>query len=68
MDVSGYTGKWHMAIDHSAFPQPEDQGFNFTRHHLGASAAMRPHRLTGFASIEEMIHTNWMKKVFPRIK
>lgn len=48
--ISGHTGKWHMAIDHNAFPQPQDQGFDFTRHHLGASAAMRPHRLTGFAT------------------
>jgi len=47
---SGHTGKWHMAIDHHAFPQPSDQGFDFTRSHLGASAAMRPHRLTGFAT------------------
>ena len=67
--VSGHTGKWHMAIDHNAFPQPEDQGFNFTRHHLGASAAMRPHpRLTGFASIEENDPYKLDEKVFPRIK
>ncbi len=48
--VSGHTGKWHMAIDHNAFPQPEDQGFAFTRHDLGESRGMRPHRLTGFAT------------------
>ena len=23
---TGHSGKWHMAIDHNAFPQPEDQG------------------------------------------
>ena len=51
--VSGHTGKWHTAIDHNAFPQPEDQGFDFTSNHLGASAAMRPHRLTGFATKEK---------------
>ena len=50
---SGHTGKWHMAIDHHAFPQASDQGFDFTRSHLGASAAMRPHRLTGFATQAE---------------
>ena len=33
--VSGHVGKWHMAIDHNAFPQPKDQGFDFTRAHLG---------------------------------
>ncbi len=48
--VSGHSGKWHMAIDHNAFPQPVDQGFDFTRHDLGESRAMRPHRLTGFAT------------------
>jgi arylsulfatase A-like enzyme len=48
--VSGHVGKWHMAIDHNAFPQPKDQGFDYTRAHLGESAAMRPHRLTGFAT------------------
>jgi len=48
--VSGHSGKWHMAIDHSAFPQPKDQGFDFTKHDLGESRAMRPHRLKGFAT------------------
>ncbi len=48
--ATGHTGKWHMAIDHNAFPQPEDQGFTFTRNDLGESRAMRPHRLTGFAT------------------
>ena len=47
---TGHSGKWHMAIDHNAFPQPEDQGFDFTRHDLGESRAMKPHRLTGFAT------------------
>lgn len=48
--ATGHVGKWHMAIDHHAFPQPEDQGFDFTSNHLGESAAMKPHRLTGFAT------------------
>ncbi|MEK9773654.1 MAG: sulfatase [Opitutae bacterium] len=51
--VSGHVGKWHMAIDHHAFPQPKDQGFDYTRAHLGESAAMKPHRLTGFATEEK---------------
>ena len=51
--VSGHSGKWHMAIDHNAFPQPQDQGFDFTRSNLGQSRAMRPHRLTGFAGIKK---------------
>jgi arylsulfatase A-like enzyme len=47
---TGHSGKWHMAIDHNAFPQPEDQGFDYSRHDLGESRAMKPHRLTGFAT------------------
>ena len=47
---TGHSGKWHMAIDHNAFPQPEDQGFDYSRHNLGESRAMKPHRLTGFAT------------------
>ena len=50
---TGHCGKWHMAIDHHAFPQPEDQGFDYTRSNLGTTARMRPHRLTGFATTAE---------------
>jgi arylsulfatase A-like enzyme len=48
--VSGHSGKWHMAISHNAFPQPTDQGFDFSRHELGVNRRMSPHRLTGFAT------------------
>ena len=48
--VTGHSGKWHMAIDHNAFPQPEDQGFDWTRSNRGARSAMKPHRTTGFAT------------------
>jgi arylsulfatase A-like enzyme len=48
--ATGHSGKWHMAINHNAFPQPEDQGFDWSRHELGTSRAMKPHRQTGFAS------------------
>ncbi len=47
---TGHCGKWHMAISHNAYPQPEDQGFSWTRHDRGASQPMRPHRLAGFAT------------------
>jgi uncharacterized sulfatase len=54
LKASGYTtghcGKWHMAINHNAFPQPEDQGFDWTRHNLGITKKMSPNRLTGFAT------------------
>jgi len=49
--VTGHSGKWHMAIDHNAFPQPEDQGFNWTRSSRGARSGM-PNRVEGFASAQ----------------
>lgn len=48
--VTGHSGKWHIAINHNAFPQPEDVGFDWTRHDLGTSKRMSPHRMTGFAT------------------
>ncbi|WP_146395971.1 sulfatase-like hydrolase/transferase [Planctomycetes bacterium CA13] len=47
--VTGHVGKWHMAIDHHAFPQPEDQGFDFTRSNRGAHAGTKD-RLAEFAT------------------
>ena len=47
--TTGHSGKWHMAIDHKAFPQPEDQGFDWTRSSRGARSGM-PSRVSGFAS------------------
>ena len=47
--VTGHSGKWHMAIDHKAFPQPEYQGFDWTRSSRGARSSM-PSRVSGFAS------------------
>ena len=48
--LTGHCGKWHMAIDHKAFPQPEDQGFGWTRSNLGVSKLMKPDRLSEFAT------------------
>jgi uncharacterized sulfatase len=48
--VTGHAGKWHLAISHNAFPQPEDQGFDWTRSDRGKTRPMKPHRLTGFAT------------------
>tara|TARA_B110000003_G_scaffold272879_1_gene309589 strand:+ start:977 stop:2848 length:1872 start_codon:yes stop_codon:yes gene_type:complete len=47
--VTGHSGKWHMAIDHKAFPQPEDQGFDWTRSSRGARSSMKS-RVNGFAT------------------
>ncbi|MEO1991938.1 MAG: sulfatase [Pirellulales bacterium] len=51
--VTGHSGKWHVAIHHNAFPQPQDVGFDWTRHDLGVSRAMKPHRMTGFATRQQ---------------
>lgn len=51
--VTGHCGKWHMAINHHAYPQPEDQGFDWTRSDRGTTASMRPDRVSGFATTAE---------------
>lgn len=48
--ATGHCGKWHMAIDHHAYPQPEEQGFDWTRHDRGVTIPQSPHRLTDFAT------------------
>lgn len=48
--ATGHVGKWHMAIEHHAYPQPEDQGFDWTRSERGARNRMRPDRLSEFAT------------------
>jgi len=47
--TTGHSGKWHIAISHKAFPQPEDLGFDFTRSNRGSRSSMK-NRLTGFAT------------------
>ena len=42
-----------MALDHHSFPQPKDQGFDWTRSNLGTTRKMTPNRITGFASDKE---------------
>ena len=54
--ANGYTtahcGKWHIAIDHNAFPQPKDLGFHHTHSNRGSRSSMKD-RLTGFATTAE---------------
>lgn len=47
--TTGHSGKWHIAIDHHAFPQPKDVGFHFTRSTRGSRAGMED-RLAEFAT------------------
>ncbi len=63
--VTGHSGKWHMAINHNAFPQPEDQGFLWTRSSRGARTRMQPHRLTGFATRDQTDPYRLDKNGFP---
>lgn len=46
---SGHMGKWHVAVNHNAFPQPLDQGFDWSRKNLGISRKMGD-RLRDFAT------------------
>nr|WP_299069511.1 sulfatase-like hydrolase/transferase [uncultured Allomuricauda sp.] len=50
--TTGHAGKWHMAVDHKAYPQPEDQGFDYTRSDRGVTNNQKPNRLTDFATNE----------------
>ena len=55
---TGHVGKWHIAVNHYAFPQPVDEGFDFTSHFPGNPQARgvqngMPNRLEGFATNEE---------------
>ncbi len=52
--MTGHAGKWHIAIHHNAFPQPEDVGFDYTRSTRGAhSGSCMENRLSGFATTAE---------------
>ncbi|WP_083478303.1 sulfatase [Lacinutrix himadriensis] len=50
--TTGHAGKWHMAINHFAFPQPTDQGFDVSTADRGATSPQKPHRLTDFATTD----------------
>lgn len=48
--TTGHSGKWHMAINHFSFPQPQDQGFDVTTADRGVTSPQKPNRLTDFAT------------------
>ena len=50
--TTGHSGKWHIAINHHAYPQPMDVGFDFTRATRGARSGMKD-RLAGFATTDK---------------
>ncbi len=49
--ATGHCGKWHLSK--GSGPQPTDVGFDWSRENRGAHLAMKPHRLTGFATRDE---------------
>lgn len=51
--VTGQCGKWHIAIDHHAYPQPDVHGFDWYRSNLGTTRKMQPDRLSDFATEAE---------------
>ena len=57
----GTRGKWHMAINHNAYPQPRDQGFDFTRSDRGSRKPMTPIAWAGSPRRPKMIPTAWMR-------
>lgn len=46
---SGHVGKWHLSVSHNSYPQPEDQGFEWTRHSRGVTDLMT-NRSSGFST------------------
>lgn len=50
--TTGHSGKWHVAKNHHGYPQPKDQGFDFSRHSRGVQTRMKPDRLSGFATCD----------------
>ena len=47
---TGHSGKWHIAINHNAYPQPKDHGFEVTSNGRGVNTKMKPDRLSDFAT------------------
>lgn len=48
--ATGHAGKWHMAIQHNAYPDAKDQGFQWSRSSRGARTRMKPNRIRDFAT------------------
>lgn len=51
--TTGHMGKWHIAINHHAFPQPKDVGFDYTIATRGAHSGSGLSALSGFATDAE---------------
>ena len=51
--ATGHAGKWHMAIQHNAYPDAKDQGFAWSRSSRGARSSMKPNRVSNFATLDK---------------
>ncbi len=51
--TTGHVGKWHLSIQHRAYPHATDQGFDYGRSDIGITRPMKPHRLTNFATTDK---------------
>ena len=50
--TTGHSGKWHMSMKHHGFPQPKDQGFDFSEGSRGCQSGM-VNRIKTFAPTAE---------------
>ena len=64
--TTGHVGKWHIAISHNAYPQALDHGFDFTVSDRGVNSAMKPNRISDFATTEENDIYSIDENGFPR--
>lgn len=64
--ISGHIGKWHIAINHNAYPQPKDHGFDYTISDRGINSRMNPDRLSDFATHDESDEYRIDENGFPR--
>ncbi|WP_139959467.1 sulfatase [Flavicella sediminum] len=46
---TGHSGKWHVGIAVTDYPEPKDQGFDFSKHGFGSHKKMKD-RTKGFAT------------------
>ena len=64
---TGHVGKWHIAVNHYAFPQPVDEGFDFTTHYPGNPQARgvqngMPNRLEKLLLLNKTIPIGWTNR------
>lgn len=49
---TGHSGKWHVGIAVTDYPEPKDQGFDFSKHGFGPHRRMKD-RTKGFATTDK---------------